>query len=194
MIEIQDNEIYRSLPEHPNIEIAMDGKVRYKIEKYIVKPCYVESIDMYRVCYYVNHKPKFAFIPYLVARCYVDNPDGYKYVRAKDGNKSNYHADNLEWVSTLRQNLKTPEELKANKREYEAKYRKANKDKVLERVNKWREENKDTIHEKAKEYWHNNKERFLQRYTCEVCNCSSLVKHKDRHEQSKKHIDALGRK
>ena len=190
MTTTNENE-YRCIPEHPEIEISMDGKVRYIGKTYLIKPYYVEPLNVYRVCYYVGYNPRFVVLPYLVARCFVANPNGYRYVNHIDGNHSNYHATNLEWVKTNRKNLKTPEELKVSRRVRDAKYREEHREYILERQQNWRERNKDIVSLKAREYWENNKERFLQRYNCEVCGCSHLLKHKERHEQSKKHINAL---
>ncbi|MBL7683834.1 MAG: HNH endonuclease [Flavipsychrobacter sp.] len=47
---------------------------------------------------------KQEYIHRLVASAFVDNPNNYKYVNHIDGNPSNNHADNLEWVSH-RQNV-----------------------------------------------------------------------------------------
>ena len=37
-------------------------------------------------------------LSYLVAEAFVPNPNHYRYIRFKDGNKSNCCAENLEWV------------------------------------------------------------------------------------------------
>ena len=43
---------------------------------------------------------KKAPVAYLVASTFIENPNGYKYIRHKDGDRSNNKADNLEWCET----------------------------------------------------------------------------------------------
>ena len=118
-----NEEEYRIHPDHPTIEISIDGKIRYVVEKYEVKPRYSETLNTYRICYQIDNKPRHALIPYLVARCYVDNPNGYKFVRTKNGDVSNYHASNLEWVRSHKgKKASATEEVKENKRKYNVRY------------------------------------------------------------------------
>src|SRR5690554_2338379 len=55
---------------------------------------------------YIDSKPTLTLVHRLVAEYFVDNPDPtiYKYVNHKDGNRTNNHWANLEWV-THKQNL-----------------------------------------------------------------------------------------
>jgi hypothetical protein len=41
----------------------------------------------------------------IVAKAWVPNPDNKPFVNHKDGNKGNYHADNLEWVTNSENQL-----------------------------------------------------------------------------------------
>lgn len=46
-----------------------------------------------------GQKQKYLYVHRLVAEAYVDNPDDKPEVHHIDGDKSNNHADNLEWVT-----------------------------------------------------------------------------------------------
>jgi hypothetical protein len=48
---------------------------------------------------------KTVIVARIVAEVFVPNPEGYKFVKYKDDNKLNVHADNLYWSRT-RQKLK----------------------------------------------------------------------------------------
>ena len=153
--------------DSPTIEISIDGKIRYVVETYEVKPRYSETLNTDRICYYIDNKPRHALIPYLVANCYVDNPNGYNFVRTKDGDVSNYHASNLEWVRSHKGKKQlTPEEVKENKRKYNVKYREEHLEDINEKKRIWYNDNRELIRLKACEYWDKNKELFLQRYNC----------------------------
>lgn len=54
---------------------------------------------------YKNGKGKYCFIHRLVANAFIENPKGKLQVNHKDGNKSNNHAENLDWV-TQSENMK----------------------------------------------------------------------------------------
>lgn len=57
----------------------------------------------YRICLSINNIKIKHRINRMVAECYIPNPDNLPVVNHKDGNKTNNHYTNLEWV-TDRQN------------------------------------------------------------------------------------------
>jgi hypothetical protein len=46
--------------------------------------------------------PTGPYVHRLVAQQFVENPNGYKYVTHIDGDLSNNHEDNLEWIESTR--------------------------------------------------------------------------------------------
>lgn len=74
-------------------------------------------------------------------------------------------------------------------------YRNNNKDKIKESSKKHYENNKDEIIKKQQEYQEKNKDkiskRFKEKIKCEICNCFITKYNKSRHEQTKKHLNAL---
>ena len=67
------------------------------------------------------------------------------------------------------------------------KYRDTHTDELAEK----RKTNKEKIAERDKAYYEKNKDKILASYVCDVCGSTSLIKHKARHEQSKKHQTVL---
>lgn len=53
-----------------------------------------------RVQLSLNGKPKTLLVHKLVAETFIPNPDGYRYIKHKDGDKSNNAVDNLYWNNT----------------------------------------------------------------------------------------------
>ena len=52
-----------------------------------------------------KNSSQLVYVHMLVAEAFVPNPNNYKFVKHKDGNKTNNCADTLEWVESLETNL-----------------------------------------------------------------------------------------
>ena len=90
---------YESLEGHEDIELNEYGNVRY-VRNQKPAPVYFSSYGSYYVKY--NFGAGCISMFNLVGRLFVANPNNYKFIRAKDGDNSNYQASNLEWVKTKR--------------------------------------------------------------------------------------------
>ena len=88
---------YKSIVGHEDIEVNAFGDVRYVCNKKPAK-VYYGSYGSYYVKHNYGNKTISMFN--LVGSLFVENPSNYKFVRAKDGDNSNYQASNLEWVKS----------------------------------------------------------------------------------------------
>lgn len=68
----------------------------------------------HQVTLYGQGDRKSMLVHRIVAKLFVDNPHGYSEVNHKDGNPSNNHWSNLEWV-TASQNVKHAYDLKGKR-------------------------------------------------------------------------------
>jgi hypothetical protein len=97
-----NDEIWKKIPdeiiEKNNILISNKGKIRYN---YIVKHIFT-IINGYNV---ISINSKHYYIHRLVALTFLDNQDNKKIVNHIDGNKLNNNIENLEWVTSLENNL-----------------------------------------------------------------------------------------
>jgi hypothetical protein len=96
------------------IKMYPTGNLRYL--KYSIQNGY-PRVKLYReVILYkkTKIKSKNFFIHRLVAKTFITNnkPTKKKFVNHKDGNKENYHCDNLEWVTPSENNIHYQEKLK----------------------------------------------------------------------------------
>ena len=62
-----------------------------------------------------------------------------------------------------------------------------------EYMREWREKNQEKKKELNTAWYEKNRERFLTKYTCDVCGRTGTIKNKERHEASKKHQEALNK-
>lgn len=96
----------------PGYELYEDGRVwDIRTQKFLTE--YMQHNDYRRVSMYNVKTSNYtnALVHRLVAMAYVANPKGKSEVRHKDGDHSNNHYSNLEWV-TRAENLQKEAELK----------------------------------------------------------------------------------
>jgi hypothetical protein len=85
------------IKEQPNYYISDDGKLYNSKGKELFLR---NNRDGYVIGYYWKHnKQKVFSIHREVAKAFIPNPDNKPCVNHKDGNKTNNHVDNLEWVT-----------------------------------------------------------------------------------------------
>lgn len=77
--------------------VSDSGEVRKDTNNYMMKP-YIQH-GYAHVTLQINKKPKRFNIHRLVAIAFIPNPENKPYVNHIDGNKSNNHVENLEWVT-----------------------------------------------------------------------------------------------
>ena len=77
--------------------------------------------------------------------------------------------------------------------EQQKKYYEENKEKIAEYKKEWREKNREILSEKNKAYKEANKEKITQNIDCK-CGGHYQLKHKGKHELTKKHQEYLNEK
>lgn len=77
--------------------VRKDGVVFNKELRMIIRPTLTKQGD-YRINLNVKGKKTTQLIHRVLAETYLPNPHRLPYVRFIDGDKSNYHVDNLEWT------------------------------------------------------------------------------------------------
>lgn len=87
--------MFKTIFRYPDYEIDEYGKVRRKDTKYIRK---VNTLNGH-IRVKLTHDGPTESVARLVAETYISNPEGKSDIRHIDGNKSNNHISNLEWVS-----------------------------------------------------------------------------------------------
>lgn len=87
--------MFKTIDRYPEYEIDEYGTVRRKDTLYIRKPYSFYGHE--RVI--LNRDGRAESVARLVAETYISNPEGKTDIRHIDGNKSNNHISNLEWVS-----------------------------------------------------------------------------------------------
>ena len=100
--------VWRDVPGYEHIyEVSDSGEIRNWETWKVLKPRLCRKDGSYLVNLTYNGIKKTFSVHRLVASVYVPNPEGKKFVKHKDGDKSNNKADNLYWTHAKR---KTKEE------------------------------------------------------------------------------------
>ena len=106
-------ELFKQLPEFPDIECNAEGIVRWFKSKKPMTIILDKKYDSHYIKYYESlsgevsnpegrGKQKSISLFKLVGNLFVDNPNKFKNIGTKDGENSNYRASNLEWVKVRR--------------------------------------------------------------------------------------------
>lgn len=101
----------------PNYDVTEDGQVWSHYSNRFMKVSFAKNHhDQYgKVMLSQNGEVRFIAVHRLVAFAYLPKIAGKDFVNHKDGNKSNNHVDNLEWVTSSEnsihsvENLRTPQ-------------------------------------------------------------------------------------
>ena len=97
----------------------------------------------------------------------------------------------IEYDNKYRKNNKDKiVEHRENNKEKAKEYRKNNRKKRVEYEKHYRENNKEVLSEKSKEYYNNIKEQKKESFNC-ICGSTYTSCHKSRHEKTKKHINFI---
>ena len=89
---------WRTLTDFPNYDVSENGDIRNNKTLLLLK----HKIDRYGypvVSLRSKGNRKYPTIHRLVAKAFVDNPNNYTQVNHIDGNKTNNHYTNLEWIT-----------------------------------------------------------------------------------------------
>ncbi len=92
-------EEFKDINGYDGYQIGNLGSIRKKM-KMGYKEITSHNRKGYWCCYVrINGKPMVLNTTRLVAEAFVDKPEGCNYIHYIDGDKSNYAADNLKWVT-----------------------------------------------------------------------------------------------
>lgn len=97
-IIIGENMFYKNT----NYEIFEDGKCFSHYTNKFLTPSKNEKYPRYKIK--INGKSKPIAVHRMVAETFIPNPNNKPYVNHKDGNKQNFHKNNLEWVTAQENN------------------------------------------------------------------------------------------
>jgi hypothetical protein len=92
------------IEDFPGYYINEEGKI-YGVTKHQYL-AYNTSEAYPKIMFYKNAKPYCFYVHVLVAKTFIPNPQKLKVVNHIDGNKSNCHVSNLEWVTHSENNNK----------------------------------------------------------------------------------------
>ncbi|CAH6421814.1 HNH endonuclease [uncultured virus] len=93
---IDDN--FKQVKDFPNYYVNKEGEIISKRYLSFIKP-YKNESGYYVVSFKKNKKNIKKYLHRIVAETFIDNPQNKEQVNHRDGNPSNNHVDNLEWVT-----------------------------------------------------------------------------------------------
>src|SRR5574343_229710 len=95
-------EIFKQIPDFPNYEVSNYGNVKsYFNSKIIIRKPVADAKGYLRLILYKNGKANPKKLHRLVAQVFIPNPNNLPQVNHKDGDKTNNHVSNLEWISNI---------------------------------------------------------------------------------------------
>lgn len=107
----EDQEVWKTLPDYPWVEVSRFGEVRTKDHyirdkngvKRLIKGHILKQSDngtgYLQVSFSANRKMVYLYVQRAVAICFVPNPNGYPEVNHIDCDPTNNRWDNLEWCT-----------------------------------------------------------------------------------------------
>ena len=101
-------ELWKDIPGYEGLyQVSNYGRIKsFKLKKErILKLRQSRCGYLLVVLYNFEHQSKCYSVHRLVAQCFVKNPNNKLTVNHKDENKLNNNANNLEWLTSLEQNL-----------------------------------------------------------------------------------------
>jgi hypothetical protein len=98
MIEKEEKEKWKTIPDYNNYEISNFGQIRNKKKQILKKRILSSGYETIGI-YLAPLVRKFHFVHRLVAQTFIPNPENLAYVNHKDRNKSNNKVTNLEWIN-----------------------------------------------------------------------------------------------
>ena len=116
-----------------------------------------------------------------IEQYYEDNKEHIKQYRQQ------YRCDNKEQIKEYRE--KNKEHMKQYYQENKERYKQYKCDNK-EQIKQYRCDNKEQINEYSKQYYQKNKTRYAEIHHCD-CGGHYRLKHKPRHEKSKKHLNYM---
>jgi hypothetical protein len=99
MIKLQEGEVIKKIDGYEKYYVSNYGRIfstKYKKPREL-KPSLVHGYPAVSLCQ--NCKSKKVAVHIYVAKAFIDNPNNLESVDHKDGNRTNNHASNLQWMS-----------------------------------------------------------------------------------------------
>ena len=89
---------WRSMDEIKEVELNEDGVIRWVESKEVIHPFAYRRFWCIRYYRPSDKKLVTMYLHRAMAMLFVPNDNNYKFVKFKDGDKTNFKASNLSWV------------------------------------------------------------------------------------------------